>query len=243
MERKKYSVVFIAKIMAAVIISFWFIKGSFPTGWIYDIGAGRGTQQGQMPSESVRLINSQQEVKDFCFEKIPATVTKENLVQCPLLHLRDERYKGEHKHKVNGGKRSVNISEYVHTAYPVNLYTKFYCTFFGSGSYNKYYLAPLKDGSYVCVYFDDYLMMKPGKSLPTGYIRYADSDEKKMLGMMKEDYTVNTDYVLDMYRHGKVHWLIDSPLRAALVILLFCSYSAIRKKILKIRGKKGIEEA
>ena len=235
MERKNIPTALIVKIAAAVIAAFWIITGSFPTGWIYDIKAGKGIKQGQIPDQSVQMIKGQEDVKEFCFGKVPATVTKEDLVQCPLLHLRDERYKGEHKHKVNGGTRSISISEYVHTAYPVDLYTRFYCTFFGSGAYNKYYLAPLDDGSYVCVYFDDYLMMKPSKKLPTGYIRYTASDEKKMLGMMKEDYTVNTDYVLDMYRHGKVNWLIDLPLRMVLVAVLLWVYSAVEKKIKKIK--------
>lgn len=234
MKDKKYSVGFIAKIIAAVVMAFWMMTGSFPTGWIYDIGAGRGTEQGQMPDQSVQMLHSQKDAEDFYFKKIPATVSKENLIQCPLLHLRDERYKGLHKHKKNGGVRAVHISEYVHTAYPIDLYTKFYCNFFTSGPYNKYYLAPLEDGSYICVYFDDYLMMSLSRELPTGYIRHTTADESRMLDMMEKDHAVNSMYVLDMYRHGKVYWLLDSPLRAVLLLILFAVYMFIEKKIKKI---------
>ena len=41
--------------------------------------------------------------------------------------------------------------------------------------------APLEDGAYVCVYFDDYLMLRSSDELPTGYIRYTTTEEKTML--------------------------------------------------------------
>lgn len=55
-----------------------------------------------------------------------------------------------------------------------------------------------------------------------------------MLRMMAEDYTVNPVYVLDMYLHGKVSWIIDTCLRVFLFILLALIYLTfsqwIRKK-------------
>lgn len=70
--------------------------------------------------------------------------------------------------------------------------------------YYSYYLVSLEDGSYVCVYFDDYLMLRSGDELPTGYIRYTTIEEKTMLHQMAEDYEVDPVYVLDMYHHGRL---------------------------------------
>ena len=39
-----------------------------------------------------------------------------------------------------------------------------------------------------------------------------------MLNQMAEDYDVNPVYVLDMYRHGKVSWMLDVLLRLAVCV-------------------------
>ena len=87
-----------------------------------------------------------------------------------------------------------------------------------SYDYNGYYLASLEDGSYICVYFDNYLMLRSGDELPTGYIRYTTTEEKNMLHQMAEDYEVDPVYVLDLYRHGKVNWMLDFAIRAGVGI-------------------------
>ena len=51
----------------------------------------------------------------------------------------------------------------------------------------------------------------------TGYVRYTTTEERRMLNQMAEDYDVDPVYVLDMYRHGKVSWMLDLGLR--LVVL------------------------
>ena len=86
------------------------------------------------------------------------------------------------------------------------------------------------DGSYVCVYFNDYLMLRPGDELPTGYIRYTTTEEKNMLHQMAEDYEVDPVYVLDLYRHGKVNWMLDFAIRAEVGVLLLLVGSVIRVK-------------
>ena len=41
-----------------------------------------------------------------------------------------------------------------------------------------------------------------------------------MLNRMAEDYDVDPVYVLDMYRHGKVNWMVDIGLRLAVVLII-----------------------
>ena len=41
-----------------------------------------------------------------------------------------------------------------------------------------------------------------------------------MLHQIAEDYKVGQVYVLDMYRHGKVSWMLDFAIRAGVGILL-----------------------
>ena len=201
-----------------------------PTGWIYDLGDGTGTEQGQMPVASVSAVQDQADVEEFFFQDTQATVQKEGLVQCPLLRLRDIEYAGKH---TSSRKRTVVISEYISMAYPISPVRRLLVHFLGAGVYNGYYLAPLEDGSYVCVYFDDYLLMGPG-DLPTGYVRYTTTEERNMLRQMKEDYAVNPVYVLDMYRHGKVSWIVDYLLRFAAAIFVIAAVSLVLD-----RGKKS----
>ena len=107
-----------------------------------------------------------------------------------------------------------------------------------SYDYNGYYLASLEDGSYICVYFDNYLMLRSGDELPTGYIRYTTTEEKNMLHQMAEDYEVDPVYVLDLYRHGKVNWMLDFAIRAGVGILLLVVGSVIVRDVKKaVRGK------
>ena len=238
MEHKKYSPKSILKIVCGVAFAFWLMMGA-PTGWIYDLGVGTGTEQGQMPDQSVSVVHTQDDVEDFFFQTTPATVPKESLIRCPLLRLRDSEYAGEHTHLNSQTKRTVVISEYIPVAYPTGPIRSFLLRFLASGHYNGYYLAPLEDGSYVCVYFDDYLMLRSSDELPTGYIRYTTTEEKTMLHQMAEDYEVDPVYVLDMYRHGKVSWMLDFAIRAGVGILLLVVGSVIVRGVKKaVRSKE-----
>ena len=123
-------------------------------------------------------------------------------------------------------------------AYPTDPIRSFLLRFLASGHYNGYYLAPLEDGSYVCVYFDDYLMLRSGDELPAGYVRYTTAEEKTMLHQMAEDYEVDPVYVLDLYRHGKVSRMLDFAIRAGVGILLLMVGSVIVGGIKKAVRRK-----
>lgn len=55
-----------------------------------------------------------------------------------------------------------------------------------------------------------------------------------MLNQMAEDYDVDSVYVLDMYRHGKVSWMLDVLLRLAVCVAVAVIVWGI-KKASKIR--------
>lgn len=240
MEHTKYSPQSILKIAFGIVFGVWLMMCA-PTGWIYDLWAGTGTGQGQMPDPSVFVVHTQADVEDSYFQDAPVTMSKEGLIEAPLLRLRDTEFAGEHTSRRNGARRTVMISEYIPIAdlAPVR---GLLLNFLASGFYNRYYLAPLEDGSYVCVYFDDYLMLRPGEELPTGYVRYATAEEKTMLRQMAEEYEVNPAYVLDMYRHGKVSWMLDLAIRAGVGLLLLVVGSAIAGKIMQAVRRKAQED-
>ena len=226
MERKKYSPQSILKIALGIVFGAWLMMCA-PTGWIYDLWAGTGTGQGQTPDPSVSVVHTQSDVEDAYFQDTLVTTTKEGLIEAPLLRLRDTDEAGEHTHRTSGGKRTIFIGEYIPVAYPTGPVRNFLLHTLASGYYNRYYLAPLEDGTYVCVYFDDYLMLHPSDELPTGYIRDTTTEEKTMLRQIAEDYEVDPVYVLDMYRHGKVNQILDLAIRAGVGLLLVVVGSAI----------------
>ena len=78
----------------------------------------------------------------------------------------------------------------------------------------------LGDNSWLCVYFDDCLALTGADTYPTGYVRYTTTEERRMLNQMAKDYDVDPVYVLDMYRHGKVNWMLDLGLRLVLVFVV-----------------------
>ena len=53
-----------------------------PTGWLYDLWVGEGTQQGQNPVEGVRTIEDREEVEAFFLGQEPATTSGGRLVPC-----------------------------------------------------------------------------------------------------------------------------------------------------------------
>lgn len=191
-----------------------------PTGWVYDLWAGEGTEQGQRPNVDVQRLQQQEDIETCFLSNTPVTVNDSDLVACPLARLRDSEQAGVHMHHNSGVKRSVSVSEYIYADYPIPPLQRFIQGFVG-GYYNRYHLLKLEDGSWLCVYFDDYLALTGADNYPTGYVRYTTTEERRMLNQMAEDYGVDPVYVLDMYRHGKVNWMLDLGIRLAVVLVVY----------------------
>ena len=205
---------------------------SAPTGWLYDLWAGEGAGQGQRPGTDVQRLQRQEDIETCFLSSTPSTVNGGTLVACPLARLRDVGQAGVHTHHNSGVKRSVNISEYIYANYPLPPLQRFVQGFVG-GYYNRYYLAELEDGSWLCVYFDDYMVLTGTDNYPTGYVRYTTTEERRMLKQMAEDYDVDPVYILDMYRHGKVSWMLDVLVRIAVCVAAAVIVWGIKKAFSK----------
>ena len=205
-----------------------------PTGWLYDLRAGVGTGQGQRPGPDVQRLRRQADIETCFLNSTPATVDGGELAACPLARLRDVGQAGVHTHYNSGVKRSVSVSEYIYADYPLPPFQRFVQGLVG-GYYNRYYLAELEDGSWLCVYFDDYLAWTEAGNYPTGYVRYTTTEERRMLNRMAEDYDVNPAYVLDMYQHGKINWMLDVLLRLAVCVAAAVIVWGIKKAVSKCR--------
>lgn len=205
-----------------------------PTGWLYDLRVGEGTGQGQRPSPDVQRLRRQEDIETCFLNSTPATVDGGELAACPLARLRDVGQAGVHTHHNSGVKRSVSVSEYIYADYPLPPLQRFVQGFAG-GYYNRYYLAELADGSWLCVYFDDYLAWTGADTFPTGYVRYTTTEERRMLNRMAGDYEVDPVYVLDMYQHGKVNWMLDVLLRLAVCVATAVIVWGIKKAVSKCR--------
>ena len=96
-----------------------------PTGWLYDLWAGTGTEQGQWPSEDVQWLQRQEDVETFFLRKTPATVSGGELVPCPLARLRDLEEEGTHYYHRGSATRSIYTSEYSASDYPVPTWQRF----------------------------------------------------------------------------------------------------------------------
>ena len=210
---------------------------ALPTGWLYDLWAGTGAEQGQWPGGEIQCLQRREEVEACFLNGTPATVDGGELAVCPLARLRDAGQEGTHYHHNGGAKRSVYVSEYITADYPLPAWEYALQRVAAGGFYNRYYLMELGDNSWLCVYFDDYLTLTGTDAYPTGYVRYTTTEERRMLNRMAEDYDVNPVYVLDMYRHGKVSWMLDAGLRLAVVLVVYVGVVAAtacfksRKKI------------
>lgn len=215
MKKGKHSIHTILRNIVCATFAFWVLMAA-PTGWLYDLSAGVGTEQGQWPSEGVHQLQQHEDVETFFWTGTPATVAGGDLAACPLARLRDVGQKGEHR---RSRKTSVYVSEYIITGYPIPLWERLTQGFLGGGYYNRYYLIELGDSSWLCVYFDDYLTLVGGDEYPTGYVRYTTTEERRMLNQMQADYDVDPVYVLDMYRHGKANWMLDVALRLAVLLV------------------------
>ena len=205
-----------------------------PTGWLYDLRAGEGTGQGQRPGPDVQRLRRQADIETCFLNSTPATVDGGELAACPLARLRDVGQAGVHTHHNSGVKRSVSVSEYIYADYPLPPFQRFVQGLVG-GYYNRYYLAELEDGSWLCVYFDDYLTWTGADTYPTGYVRYTTTEERRMLNRMTGDYEVDPVYVLDMYQHGKVNWMLDVLLRLAVCVAAAVIVWGIKKAVSKCR--------
>ena len=194
---------------------------ALPTGWLYDMWAGTGTEQGQRPGEEVRRLQRQEEIETCFLNSAPATVDGGELAACPLARLRDVGQEGTHYHHNGGANRSVYVSEYITADYPLPTWEYTLQRVAAGGFYNRYYLMELGDNSWLCVYFDDYLTLTGTDAYPAGYVRYTTTEECRMLNRMAEDYDIDPAYVLDMYRHGKVNWMLDLGLRLAVVLVVY----------------------
>lgn len=200
----------ILKNIVCIVLALWVFFAA-PTGWLYDLRIPTGTEQGQRPDDTAVRPRGQEEILELFLAQTPATVTGEGLVACPLARLRDPGQSGQHY--ASGGRKRFWIDEY--TADPVmrSLLKSWY---------NGYFLQRLDDGSYLCVYFDDYLetfrALGRAAEMPVGYLRYTTTEERKMLNRMAGEYDVDPVYVLDLYRYGKAGWVADMALRLAVLL-------------------------
>lgn len=105
-------------IMGAALILLVLL--AFPTGWLYDLWAGTGIEQGQKPTGDVQRLHRQEDIEACFLGSTPATVTNGKLLLCPLARLRDVEQEGTHSHHSNRGKRSVYVSEYITADYPLS---------------------------------------------------------------------------------------------------------------------------
>ena len=213
MKEESFSLFTILRNAVCTILVFLVLLAA-PTGWLYDFRAGTGAEQGQRPGVGVQRLQQQEDIETCFLNNTPVTVNDGELADCPLARLRDSEQAGIHTHHNGGVKRSVNVSEYIYADYPIPLLQRFIQGFVG-GYYNRYHLLKLEDGSWLFVYFDDYLVLTGADHYPTGYIRHTTTEERRMLNQMTENYDVDPVYVLDMYRHGKVSWIFDTMLRLA----------------------------
>ena len=246
---KKATVLSKIKSVTGVLFILWMVMGGIPTGWLYDLGVGTGTEQGQKPGPGVQTIESKEEARAFFFEEnpVPATVEGTVFVRCPLMRLRDTSAEGTYQNwnSISRTRRSFEIDEYQELDYPITPFQTALTFLLSGASYNSYYLVQLEDGSYLCVFFDDYLMLQKvlgGEvELPVGYVRGSTRYEYKMLYEMAENYDVDFTLVLDMYRDGKGPWLLDKGLRLGVAILLLVVGSVIVGGVKKaVRSKEKL---
>ena len=226
MKKGQHSIPAILWNIVCAVLALWLMLAA-PTGWLYDLWAGTGTGQGQRPGEGVQQLQRQEDVETFFWAGTPATITGGELVACPLARLRDAEQEGTHYHRSYGTKRAASVSEYIFADYPLSPWQRTFQGLVG-GFYNRYYLTELEDGSWLCVYFDDYLTLTGGDEYPTGYIRYTTTEERRVLNQMQADYDLDPVYVLDMYQHGKVSWMLDVLLRLAVLAVAGIGAATVR---------------
>lgn len=222
-----------------LLLALWIVMGSFPTSWIFDLWAGTGTGQGQRPNEQVVSITEQEQLEDLFLQHAPVTISSDTLVKCPLMGVRDPNMAGEYRGR--RGRRGRIPQYFPLSGFPAPVGVLFR-HFLLNGFYNTYYLAELEDGTYACVFFDDYILMaRPFQetlALPAGQVRYGSTEEKTMLHQMAEDYDVDVAYVVDMYNYEKVSWIGNFILRIVLLFMLFLVEQSIEGQIKRMLKKR-----
>ena len=195
---------------------------ALPTSWVYDLGLKAGTEQGQRPGAGVQTIRTDADISAFIQAGEPATVSPEGLIPCPLARLRDEslsKAKQRYRTSSRSSRKFQGFDNFRTLPQDPSLLEQLWQLMW-SGFYNSgYYLKPLEDGTYICVYLDDcaFLFGEP-EALYTGRLRSVDApEEARMLyDMEAEGYDVDTMFILDMYRHGKVNQFADIAMRAGI---------------------------
>ncbi len=189
------------------------VMAALPTGWLYDLWAGMGTERGQEPGAGVELIRRQEDIEAFFLSQAPVTVPGGELTACPLARLRDVGQEGVHARSRHRVRRSVYVSEYVTADYPIPTWQRLLRGAIG-GFYNRYYLMELGGNSWLCVYFDDYLTLTGTEEYPVGYVRYTTTEERRMLNQMADpcDLIDLADLLVSLARFGEnrgQHWHVD----------------------------------
>ncbi|NBI09821.1 hypothetical protein D1641_07300 [Colidextribacter sp. OB.20] len=195
---------------------------ALPTSWVYDLGLKAGTEQGQRPGASVQTVQTREDIHALILANAPATVSPEGLIPCPLARLRDGEQSNRRIHYSPGRRSSrtfQGFDDYRVLPRDPNVLDRLWQLLWG-GTYNSgYYLKPLEDGTYLCVYLDDcaFLFGEP-EELYTGKLRSVDApEEARMLHAMEAaGYDLDTSFILDMYRHGKVNEFADIAMRGGL---------------------------
>lgn len=195
---------------------------ALPTSWVYDLGLKAGTEQGQRPGAQVQAVQTREDIHTLILANAPATVSPEGLIPCPLARLRDEslsKAKQRYRTSSRSSRKFQGFDNYRTLPQDPSLLEQLWQLMW-SGFYNSgYYLKPLEDGTYICIYLDDcaFLFGEP-EELYTGRLRSVDApEEARMLyDMEAEGYDVDTMFILDMYRHGKVNQFADIAMRAGI---------------------------
>jgi len=224
-------------VIAAASLCFIVLTCIVPTGWIYDIGVGQGTEQGQWAVGDIRKIQTAGDTKEAYRQNMLLTITGDTFVACPMLRIRSQELVGTHYVRRRSARRQYRVDEYWTMAYPVPLWHDILSFCIAGGMYNRYYLHKLEDNSFLCVYFDDYLMIKRflfgNSAFPVGYVRRTSAKEQGMLRKMQPYYNVDILYVLDMYKYGKQPGWLDMLLRLAFgfAVMIVAYFAANRYRL------------
>ena len=71
----KHPIHIVIRNIVCAALALWVLLAA-PTGWLYDLWAGTGTEQGQWPSEDVRRLQRQEDIETFFLNSTPATISK-----------------------------------------------------------------------------------------------------------------------------------------------------------------------
>ena len=179
---------------------------ALPTSWVYDLGLKAGTEQGQRPGAQVQAVQTREDIHTLILANAPATVSPEGLIPCPLARLRDSEQSNRRIHYSSGRRSSrtfQGFDDYRVLPRDPGALDRLWQLLWGGTYNNGYFLKPLEDGTYICVYLDDcaFLFGEP-EELYTGVLRGVDApEEARMLHAMEAaGYDLDTSFILDMAR-------------------------------------------